>query len=295
MVCAPGSSEKEQAAAARRLVARPLLSDAALTVGEWMFTASRFADIRRSLEPGFYSQVELLNRLSQSNAPGGGREIIFNMLSATDGAIISQSIMSGDLAAYAAIDELNDAKFGSGNDSKDGATRQAAVCSLFSHNRYLADNSWTIYLRRASGMFLSDELFNKKYLLTLKKAQKQIDAVYAQFPNAGGAAMQLMYSASAKLPLEILFGLGAGIEVGSSPKLEVTAHPFRYFGCALESRKMPTPDVLAKGELSYPPEILQLFVLRSRLVERLLDYDFFNPLNNEERNALINPIVRSRL
>lgn len=303
LLCRSVSDDEGPDATAFKVLERPLTADGALAIGNWMLVASRFADFKKPREPGFYSPKELLGAAPGTSFSTAGREILNNMIRVVDVAVASQAIIYGDVMARAVADAVVAPFSPDQGLEADLKANAGAACRLLKKNPYLAHNvlMFTLHdrMRKQFGTQLSEEMLARRYGRALDLTFRRIDYLYTKYPIIADSIVK-NHNLFAMLDFDLRDAFGPNMSFGyplKDEKRQISVTNFNWGGrCdgpGLEVQ-MPTPEMFHDGLLNYPPQVDKLAQLRHRLVERVLDYDFFLPLTEQEKQRVAVALLRAR-
>ncbi|KYK43913.1 hypothetical protein A1D31_37425 [Bradyrhizobium liaoningense] len=252
--------------AAMFLLRKPMLIDGAVDVSSWVMTVARFADIRDPNSGDFWKTDELLHAASQNRLGSGGKEIMLSLLMAVDAAVASYSMYYGDIAAQAVFDALTTAQSTDAQAEARRVALQKAATTLVNANGYLASNVALIKLRAKH-----TPTSVQAYRTALDHARTQKDDRFHLLNALFGSELKFSSDASGKLFLEIA--------VKDDNKSVVAT--------------LPTPEILLNGRISYPPRMAELISTRTRIIERILDYQFLETRPASDRAEVATLVARA--
>lgn len=260
LVCS-GSGGEHWEAKALDLLSTPMVVDFAIDFADWILIVSRMIDILDPVDGKQLTEKQLLELAKNPDRNlTAGRRLVEMALRMVDASVVSYSLLYGDMTAWGVLETLHPKNPNNNSD----LSRHKLAQKLLKANSYLAANTAMILLR-------------EKYAENMGKNPTDAPSYTAYL-----AAINLA-AASASDPWLMLRTL-----FGSDLTFDIAPEGGRYRVKVAEDVMVPLPgpDEFVQGKFSFPPRFIALLTQRERLYERLLDYHFYEGVDEDMRASL---------
>jgi hypothetical protein len=273
--------------ASMQLLATPMVFDGAEQISNWLMAITRFADLRDSVQNRFLLPAEIFPRSAELNTPGAGRQIVADNLTIIDSAIAGYSLLYGDVLTAAIFEALTEpTSEDKAREDQRKANLEAAI-QLVAQNEFLASNVTMMILHNRFG----------KQLKQRRPGPYTISE--EEYATALDKALQEKNMKTRVRSLEGLFGDDLLFSINDSNntvKLSISA--FANHASKDDAEKavfglLPSYEFFKAGKISYPSRMTDLLATRTRLRERLNDYDIFARLPAPDRESVAILLARA--